>query len=88
MSYKKHVLCGCGTTYVFASYYAKKIECPTCKAEGALQEAVELLAKYALENSVEKAVEPIIMTLVTPLAKYDLHEEEEFPNLSKYWNKI
>lgn len=41
-----------------------------------------------IENSVEKAVEPIIMTLATPLAEYDLHEEEEFPNLSKYWEKV
>jgi len=26
--------------------------------------------------------------LATPLAEYDLHEEEEFPNLSKYWKKV
>jgi len=84
---QKQVLCGCGTTF-FTNHYDKKIECPTCKAEGALLEAIELLAKYALENGVEKAVEPIIMTLATPLAGFDLHEEEEFPNLSKYWKKI
>ena len=84
---QKQVLCGCGTTF-FTNYHDRKIECPTCKAEGALLEAVELLAKYALENSVEKDVEPIIMTLATPLAGFDLYEEEEFLSLSKYWKKI
>ena len=84
---QKQVLCGCGTTF-FTNYHDRKIECPTCKAEGALLEAVELLAKYALENSVEKDVEPIIMTLAKPLAGFDLHEEEEFLSLSKYWKKI
>jgi len=84
---QKQILCGCGTTF-FTNYHDKKVECPTCKAEEALLEAVELLAKYALENSVEKAVEPIIMTLATPLAGFDLHEEDEFPNLSKYWEKV
>ena len=84
---QKQVLCGCGTTF-FTNHYDKKIECPTCKAKGALLEAIELLSKYALENGVEKAVESIIMTLATPLAGFDLHEEEEFPNLSKYWEKV
>ena len=84
---QKQVLCGCGTTF-FTNYHDKKIECPTCKAEGALLEAVELLAKYALENSVEEAVEPIILTLATPLAGFDLHDEEEFPNHSRYWKRV
>lgn len=84
---QKQVLCGCGTTF-FTHVYDKKIKCPTCKAENALLDSIELLAKYALKNSAEEDVKPIIMILAGSLAGFDLHSPDEFPNLSKYWEKI
>jgi hypothetical protein len=75
---QKLVKCGCGTIFITRHI----LECPTCKAENAILESVELLAKFALEN--DKDLKDIILTLATPLSGFDLSSDEEFPYLAKY----
>lgn len=79
---QKLVKCGCGT--IFTTHKYDEIECPTCKAENALIESVEQLAKFALDNDSVKELKDIILTLATPLSYFDLSNDEEFPYLAKY----
>lgn len=84
---EKMVQCGCGTIF-FTGYSDKEIQCPTCESLNAVLDAVESLAKFAIDNGLEKKLEPIIKRMCEPLQEFDLHCEDQFEFLSKYWDKI